>query len=95
MLNECPQVFVDSIMKPPGSNCSVDTKYHGTVIIAYVMDISEKFRDTMLQAGRSQFRVPLRSLHSFFNLYNPSSRNMALCSTQSLTEMSTTKISGG
>jgi hypothetical protein len=41
----------------------------------------------MLQAGRSRVSVPMR--WSSFNLPNPSSRTMALGSTQPLTEMST------
>jgi hypothetical protein len=45
----------------------------------------------MLQAGRSRVRVPMRS---FFNLRNPSSRIMALGSTQPLTEMSTRNLPG-
>jgi hypothetical protein len=40
----------------------------------------------MLQAGRSQVRFPIKSL-DFFNWPNPSSRTMALGSTQPLTEM--------
>jgi hypothetical protein len=44
---------------------------------------------TMLQAGRSRVRVPLRLLNFFFSLYNPSSRTMALGFIQPLTEMST------
>jgi hypothetical protein len=44
---------------------------------------------TMLQAGRSRVRVPMRWI--FFNWPNPSSRTMALGSTQPLTEMSTKK----
>jgi hypothetical protein len=48
----------------------------------------------MLQAGRSRFRFPIKSL-DFFSLPNPSSRNMNLGSTQPLTEMSTRKIPGG
>jgi hypothetical protein len=46
----------------------------------------------MLQAGRS----PVRLLNKvdFFNLPNPSSRTMALGSTQPLREMSTKKFSG-
>jgi hypothetical protein len=48
---------------------------------------------TMLQAGRSRVRVPMRWI--FFNLPNSSSRTMALGSTQPLTEMSTRKIPGG
>jgi hypothetical protein len=47
----------------------------------------------MLQAGRSRDQIPMTSLH-FFNLPNPSSRTMALGSTQSLTEMSTRNILG-
>jgi hypothetical protein len=39
----------------------------------------------MLQAGRSPVRVPDEM--DFFNLPNPSSRTMALVSTQLLTEM--------
>jgi hypothetical protein len=42
----------------------------------------------MLQSGRSRVQVPMRSL-DFFNWPNPSSRTMALGSTQPLTEMST------
>jgi hypothetical protein len=48
---------------------------------------------TMLQAGRSRVRVPMRSL-DFFDLPNPSNRIMALGSTQPLTQMSTRNISG-
>jgi hypothetical protein len=48
----------------------------------------------MLQAGRSGVRVPMRSL-DFFNLLNPSSRTMALGSTQPVTEMSTRNLPGG
>jgi hypothetical protein len=48
---------------------------------------------TKLQAGRSQVRVPMRWI--FFNWPDPSSRTMALQSTQPLTEMSTRKIPGG
>jgi hypothetical protein len=47
----------------------------------------------MLQAGRSQVQVPMRWM--FFNLPNPSSRTMALGSTQHLTEMSTRNLPGG
>jgi hypothetical protein len=47
----------------------------------------------MLQAGRSPVRIP-DDVH-FFNLANPSSRTMALGSTQPLTEMSTRNLSGG
>jgi hypothetical protein len=43
----------------------------------------------MLQAGRSPVR------REFFNLPNPSSRIMALGSTQTLTEMSTRNLPGG
>jgi hypothetical protein len=47
----------------------------------------------MLQAGRSRDRVPMRWI--FFSLPNPSSRTMALGSTQPLTEMSTKNLPGG
>jgi hypothetical protein len=49
-------------------------------------------RGTILQAGRSRDRVPMRWM--FFNLPNPSSRTMALGSTQALTEMSTRNFPG-
>jgi hypothetical protein len=49
---------------------------------------------TMLEAGRSRIRFPMRSL-DFFNWSNPSSRTMALGSTQPLTEMSARNIPGG
>jgi hypothetical protein len=48
----------------------------------------------MLQAGRSWVRVPMRWIF-IFNLPNPSSRTMALGSTQPLTEMSTKNLPGG
>jgi hypothetical protein len=48
---------------------------------------------TMLQVGRSPVRVP--SEVDFFNLPNPSSRTMALVSTQPLTEMCTRNFPGG
>jgi hypothetical protein len=48
---------------------------------------------TMLQAWRSPVRIPDEV--DFFNLPNPSSRIMALGSTQPLTEMSTRKLPVG
>jgi hypothetical protein len=48
---------------------------------------------TMLQAGRSQVWFLIKSLN-FFSLPNPSSRIMALVSTQPLTEISTRKFPG-
>jgi hypothetical protein len=47
----------------------------------------------MLQARRSPVQVPDEV--NFFNLRNPSSRTMALESTQPLTEMSTRNLAGG
>jgi hypothetical protein len=47
----------------------------------------------MLQAGRSPVRDPDEV--DFFNLPNPSSRTIALGSTQPLTEMSTRNLPGG
>jgi hypothetical protein len=49
---------------------------------------------TMLQAGRSLVRFPMREL-DFFNLPNPSNRAMALGSSQPLTKMNTRNIPGG
>jgi hypothetical protein len=49
---------------------------------------------TMLQAGRSRVRFRMRSLN-FFNWPNPSSRTVALGSTQPLTEVSTRNLPGG
>jgi hypothetical protein len=48
---------------------------------------------TMLQAGRSRVRVPMRWI--FFNWPNSSSRTMALGSTEALTEMSSRNLPGG
>jgi hypothetical protein len=45
----------------------------------------------MLQAGRSRVQFPMRSL----DFSNPSSRIMALGSTQPLTEVSTMNLPGG
>jgi hypothetical protein len=50
-------------------------------------------RGTMLQAGRSLVRVPEQV--DFFNLPNPSSRNMVLGTAQPLTDMSTRNLPGG
>jgi hypothetical protein len=47
----------------------------------------------MLQAERSPVRIPDEV--DFFNLTNPSSRTVALGSTQPLTEMSTRNLPGG
>jgi hypothetical protein len=47
----------------------------------------------MLQAGRSPVRVPDEV--NFFHVPNPSSRIMALGSTQRITEMSTRNLPGG
>jgi hypothetical protein len=48
----------------------------------------------MLQAGRSPVRVP-DEVDFLFNLPNPSSHDMALGSTQPLTEMSTMNLPWG
>jgi hypothetical protein len=48
----------------------------------------------MLQAGRSQVQILMRALDCF-RLPNPSTRTMALGSTQPLMEMSTRKLPGG
>jgi hypothetical protein len=48
----------------------------------------------MLQAGRSRVRFQLRSL-DLFNLLRPSSRTLALGSTQPLTDMSSRNFPGG
>jgi hypothetical protein len=48
----------------------------------------------MVQAGRSPVRVP-DEVDYFFNLPNPSSRTMALESTQPLTEISTRNLPWG
>jgi hypothetical protein len=47
----------------------------------------------MLQAGRSSVRVPDEV--DIFNLPNPSSRTMAIASTQPPTEVSTRNLPGG
>jgi hypothetical protein len=49
---------------------------------------------TVLQAGRSRVRFSMTSL-DFYNWPNPSSRPMAVGSTQPLTEMSTRNLPGG
>jgi hypothetical protein len=49
----------------------------------------------MIQAERSPVPVPDRGIFFFFNLLNPSSRTMAMGSTQPLKEISTRKFPGG
>jgi hypothetical protein len=51
-------------------------------------------RGTMLQAGRSRFRFPIKSLYFSIYLILPGG-TMALCSTQPLTEMSSRNLPGG
>jgi hypothetical protein len=51
--------------------------------------------DGILQAGRSRVRFPMRSFDFSFGIINPSTRAMALGSTQPLTEMSTRNLPGG
>jgi hypothetical protein len=48
---------------------------------------------TMLQAAKSRFRFPMRSL-DFFNWLNPSTRTTVVGSTQPLTEMNTRNLPG-
>jgi hypothetical protein len=78
--------------------------FRGTCRIPQGQSVSETFAifykfssvvgwGTMLQTGRSRVRVPMMRI--FSNWPNPSSRTMALGSTQLLTEMSIRKIPGG
>jgi hypothetical protein len=55
---------------------------------------SQRALRNMQQAEKSRDRVPMK-LSKFFNLPNPSSRTMALGSTQPLTEMSTRNLPKG
>jgi hypothetical protein len=50
---------------------------------------------TLLQAGRSRAQFPMSLDFSIDRRPNPSSRTMALGSTQPLTEMSTRNVAGG
>jgi hypothetical protein len=50
--------------------------------------------DSILQAGKVTSSIPDEVIE-FFNLPNPSSRTMALGSTQPLTEMSARNLPGG
>jgi hypothetical protein len=59
----------------------------------YLNDVVCTWWVTLLQAGRSPVRIPIRLI--FFSLPNPSSRTMALGSTRPLTEMSTRNLPGG
>jgi hypothetical protein len=52
-------------------------------------------RGTMLQAGRSRDRSPVRSFNFSIDLINPSSRTMTLGSAQPLREMSFLESSWG
>jgi hypothetical protein len=62
MLNENPQEFVDSIMKPSRSNRSSSyTIYQGMVIIPCVKGISEKFRCI---GNRSNVRTIFKTKHT-------------------------------
>jgi hypothetical protein len=62
MLNEYPQEFVDSIMKPSRSNCPYsDTIYQGTILIPHVKVISKKFRHI---GNNSNVRTIFKTKHS-------------------------------
>jgi hypothetical protein len=60
-----------------------------TPLLLYPKDITIVGWGTMLQAGRSRVRV------RWGGIFHPSSRTMALGSTQPLTEMSTRNLPGG
>jgi hypothetical protein len=63
MLNEYPQEFNDSIMKPVRSNrLSSDTIYQGIVIIPCGKGISEKFRHI---GNRFNINVTVKTKHTF------------------------------
>jgi hypothetical protein len=62
MLNEYPQEFTDSIIKPSRSNHSFsDTIYQDTVLILYYKSISEKFRRI---GNRFNVRTIFKSKHT-------------------------------
>jgi hypothetical protein len=62
MHNEYPKEFVDSVTKPSVRNrLTSDTVYHGTVVIPYVMGISEKFRRIK---NRFSLRTILKTKHT-------------------------------
>jgi hypothetical protein len=60
---------------------------YGTCKSKLRREICLKISSLFLDVGRPRVRFPMCSL-GFFNIPNPSSRNMALESTQLLTEMS-------
>jgi hypothetical protein len=65
------------------------------VVQLYISGLFHKFAIVMcMLAGSSPVQVP-DEVYFFFNLPNPSSRTMALGSTQPLTEMSTRNFPGG
>jgi hypothetical protein len=66
--------------------CTVGGKGAGCSVVGW---------DTMLQAGRSRVRFPIRSFIGFFNWSNPSRRTMTLWSTQPLTIVNTRNLPGG
>jgi hypothetical protein len=62
MLNEYPQEFAYSMMKPSRSNCpSSDTIYQGTVTIPHVKGISQKFRHN---GNRFNLRTTFKTEHT-------------------------------
>jgi hypothetical protein len=62
MLDECPQEFVGSVLKPSrSSRPSSDTIYQGTVTIPYVKGVSEKVRRI---GSRFNVRIILKSKHT-------------------------------
>jgi hypothetical protein len=71
------------------SNCAA-FRYQTTVILKSGMYVLRAIGDTMLQAGRRRFRLPMESLHFFSR--HPSSLIVILGSTQLLTEISTRNL---
>jgi hypothetical protein len=86
LINFVSQIFPLFIPEMPASF----TSYIVKIIPIYFAWI---LCSTMLQAGRSQVRVPDEV--DLFNLPNPSSRTMTLQSTEPLTEIGTRNLPGG
>jgi hypothetical protein len=62
VLNEYPQEFVDSVIKPSrSSRHSSDTIYQGTLIITYIKGISEKLRRN---GNRFNLRTIFKTKHT-------------------------------
>jgi hypothetical protein len=97
VISSLPSINHSSFLLPFLTNNDFIVIMHMNIFKKHILNIwgargSVVAWGTMVQAGRSQVRIPMKWI--FFNIPNPSSCTLALGSTQPLTEMSTRNLPG-